>query len=138
MRVVYIEDDENNAYMLARRLRRIGFDVSTASDGAVGLELVRALRPDLVLMDLGLPSLDGWEVTRRIKADSDLAGIPVIAVSSHAMQGHREAALAAGCDDYDTKPIDFQRLLGKIAASLPRMPNAASALLAGSGTTTDS
>lgn len=114
--ILYVEDNEDNVYMLSSRLKRRGFDVIVARDGAEGVEMVGRERPDLVLMDLSLPVIDGWEATRRIKAGS--SGIPVIALSAHAMAGDREKALAAGCDDYDTKPVDLPRLLRKIEVLL--------------------
>jgi two-component system cell cycle response regulator DivK len=118
-RILYIEDNEDNIYMLARRLERRGFEVIAAPDGAQGVAMAQAQRPDLILMDLRLPVLDGWEATRRLKAQATTCGIPVIALSAHAMAGDRDAALAAGCDDFDTKPIQFARLLEKIEALLP-------------------
>jgi len=117
-KLLYVEDNEDNVYMLTRRLKRKGYEVLVASDGAEGIELARAQAPALILMDLSLPVLDGWEATRRLKADPATSGIPVIALSAHAMAGDRDAALAAGCDDFDTKPVDLDRLLGKIAALL--------------------
>jgi two-component system cell cycle response regulator DivK len=119
-RILYIEDNEDNIYMLARRLKRRGFEVIAAPDGAQGVAMAHSERPDLILMDLRLPVLDGWEATRRLKAQTATRGIPVIALSAHAMAGDRDAALAAGCDDFDTKPIEFARLLEKIEALLPR------------------
>jgi two-component system, cell cycle response regulator DivK len=118
--ILYVEDNEDNVYMLARRLRRHGFEVMVARDGAQGVEAARRERPDLVLMDLGLPVLDGWEATRRLKEAVETRAIPVVALSAHAMAGERERALEAGCDDYDTKPVDLDRLLGKIRAQLDR------------------
>jgi CheY-like chemotaxis protein len=118
-KILYVEDNEDNVYMLASRLRRRGFNVVAAEDGARGLAVARDERPDLILMDLSLPGLDGWEATRRLKAMPETAGIPVIALSAHVMAGDREQALAAGCDDYDAKPVDFERLLAKIRALLP-------------------
>ena len=118
-KILYVEDDEDNAYMMSKRLTRRGFDVVVARDGEAAVPEAERERPDLVLMDLGLPGLDGWEVTRRLKTNPDTATIPIIAVSSHAMKGDREKALEAGCDDYDTKPIEFERLLEKINALLP-------------------
>jgi len=118
--VVYVEDDEDNVFMLKRRLARRGFEVLVAADGAAGVESVRANRPALVLMDMNLPAMDGWEATRRLKADPATRDIPVIGLSSHAMVGDRESALAAGCDDYDTKPINIDRLLGKMHDLLAR------------------
>ena len=118
--ILYVEDNEDNVYMLVRRLRRHGFEVIVAGDGAQGVEAARRERPDLVLMDLGLPVLDGWEATRRLKGAVETRAIPVIALSAHAMAGERERALQAGCDDYDTKPVDLDRLLAKIRAQLAR------------------
>ena len=118
-RILYVEDNEDNVYMLARRLRRKGFDVVVAPDGEQGVAMARAEAPTLILMDLSMPELDGWEATRRIKAAPETRHIPIIALSSHAMEGDRESALAAGCDDYDTKPVDFARLLARIEALLP-------------------
>jgi CheY-like chemotaxis protein len=119
-RILYIEDNEDNVYMLARRLERKGFDVIAGADGEQGVAMAQSTRPDLILMDLRLPVLDGWRATRRLKAEVETRGIPVIALSAHAMAGDRDAALAAGCDDFDTKPIDFARLLTKIEALLSK------------------
>jgi CheY-like chemotaxis protein len=119
-RILYVEDNEDNIYMLARRLERRGFEVIAAPDGAQGVAMAHSERPDLILMDLRLPVLDGWEATRLLKAQAETRGIPVIALSAHAMAADRDAALAAGCDDFDTKPIQFARLLEKIEALLPR------------------
>ena len=119
MKILYIEDNEDNILILKRRLGRVGYDVSFAMDGAEGIRMAAELKPDLVLMDLSLPVLDGWEATRRLKAAPETRHIPVIALTSHAMVGEREKALAAGCDDFDTKPVEFQRLLGKIRALAP-------------------
>lgn len=116
--ILYIEDNDDNVYMLSSRLKRRGFDVIVARDGAEGVAMAGRERPDLVLMDLSLPVIDGWEATRRIKAAA--SGTPVIALSAHAMAGDREKALAAGCDDYDTKPVDLPRLLRKIEALLDK------------------
>jgi two-component system cell cycle response regulator DivK len=118
--ILYVEDNEDNVYMLSSRLKRRGFDVIVARDGAEGVEMAGRERPDLVLMDLSLPVIDGWEATRRIKAAAGTSGIPVIALSAHAMAGDREKALAAGCDDYDTKPVDLPRLLRKIEVLLDK------------------
>ncbi len=118
-KILYVEDNEDNVYMLTRRLKRKGFEVVVAGDGQEGIEMVRTESPALVLMDLSLPVLDGWEATRRLKAAPETKHIPIIALSAHAMAGEREKALAAGCDDFDTKPVEFDRLLGKIAALLP-------------------
>ncbi|TCU20246.1 response regulator [Rhizobium sullae] len=120
VRILYVEDNEDNVYMLSARLRRKGYEVVVATDGDQGVARARSDAPALILMDLSLPVLDGWEATRRLKAFVETRGIPVIALSSHAMAGDREAALAAGCDDFDTKPVDFARLLGKIKALLPK------------------
>lgn len=115
-KILYVEDNEDNVYMLKNRLTRKGFTVLIASDGAEGVSLAAAEQPELILMDLSLPVLDGWEATRRIKADPHTHHIPIIALTAHAMAGDREKALAAGCDDFDTKPIELQRLLGKMDA----------------------
>ena len=121
-KILYVEDNEDNVYMLSRRLRRKGYEIVVAGDGAQGIDLARAESPALILMDLNLPVLDGWEATRRLKADPATKEIPVIALSAHAMAGDREKALAAGCDDFDTKPVELNRLLGKIAALLGEGP----------------
>jgi CheY-like chemotaxis protein len=117
-RLLLVEDNEANRDGLSRHLRRKGYEVLAAVDGRQGLEAVRAGAPDLVLMDMSLPVLDGWEATRQLKADPQTRHIPVIALTAHAMAGDREKALAAGCDEYDTKPVEFARLLGKIQALL--------------------
>jgi CheY-like chemotaxis protein len=122
-RILYVEDNEDNVYMLSARLKRKGYEVIVATDGEQGLVRARSDAPALILMDLSLPVLDGWEATRRLKAMAETRHIPVIALSSHAMAGDREAALAAGCDDFDTKPVDLTRLLGKIEALLPKEPH---------------
>ena len=121
-RILYVEDNEDNVYMLTRRLERAGFEVVVASDGEQGVAVARAERPDLILMDLSLPVLDGWEATRRLKSTEETRAIPVIALSAHAMPGDREKALKAGCDDYDSKPISMPSLLAKIRALLPEGP----------------
>jgi two-component system cell cycle response regulator DivK len=113
-RILYVEDNEDNVYMLSRRLRKHGFEVIVASDGEQGVEMARSEKPDLILMDLGLPFLDGWAATRLLKGAPDTEVIPIIALSAHTMTGDRERALAAGCDDYDAKPVAFERLLAKI------------------------
>ena len=113
-RILLVEDNEMNADMLTRRLRRRGFELSLAVDGEEGLRKVRDERPDLVLMDMSLPVLDGWEATRRLKADPELKDIPVIALTAHAMTEDRQKALDAGCDEYDSKPVELPRLLRKI------------------------
>ncbi len=117
-KILLVEDNEMNRDMLSRRLARKGYDVVMATDGAEGVERARSDAPDLILMDMSLPVIDGWEATRRLKADAELAGIPVIALTAHAMAGDREKAIEAGCDEYDTKPIELPRLLGKIEALL--------------------
>jgi two-component system, cell cycle response regulator DivK len=119
-RLLLVEDNEMNRDMLSRRLQRKGFEVAIAIDGQQGLDLARAQSPDLILMDMSLPVVDGWEATRRLKADDATRAIPVIALTAHAMAGDRDKALEAGCDDYDTKPIDLPRLLGKIEALLQK------------------
>ena len=118
-RILYVEDNDDNIYMLQNRLTRQGFDVLIARDGASGVDIARSERPDLILMDLGLPVLDGWEAARRLKADPATCRIPVIALSAHAMSGDRVQALEAGCDEYDVKPVEWRRLLTKIRALLP-------------------
>jgi two-component system, cell cycle response regulator DivK len=117
-KILLVEDNEMNRDMLSRRLKRRNFDVRIAEDGARALTEAAAFGPDLILMDMSLPVIDGWEATRRLKADPATAAIPVIALTAHAMVSDREAALAAGCDDYDSKPVDLPRLLGKIDALL--------------------
>ena len=112
--LLLVEDNDLNRDMLSRRLTRRGYDVLLAHDGQQGLEMVREHEPDLVLMDLHLPRLDGWEATRRIRSEPRIARTPVLALTADAMSGDREKALDAGCDDYETKPIDFARLLEKI------------------------
>jgi two-component system, cell cycle response regulator DivK len=117
-RILYVEDNDDNIYMLQNRLRRQGFDVLIARDGASGVEVAKAERPDLILMDLGLPVMDGWEASRRLKLDGATSHIPVIALSAHAMSNDRTQALEAGCDEYDVKPVEWARLLAKIRALL--------------------
>ena len=119
MKILYVEDNEDNIYMLKSRLSRAGYTVIIATDGAQGVALAASERPDLVLMDLSLPVLDGWEAARRIKAVPETSRIPIIALTAHAMPGDQEKALAAGCDDFDTKPVEMPRLLGKIRALVP-------------------
>ena len=120
--ILIVEDNEMNRDMLSRRLKRRGYEVLVAVDGEMGIELARTKSPDLILMDMSLPVIDGWEATGRLKADADLKHIPIIALTAHAMATDREKAIEAGCDDYDTKPIDLSRLLGV------DRPNAASPL----------
>ncbi len=119
-KILLVEDNEMNRDMLSRRLQRRGYQVVLAVDGQSGVEMTQTQAPDLVLMDMSLPVLDGWEVARRLKADVVTKRIPVIALTAHAMAGDREKALEAGCDDYDTKPVELPRLLGKIEALLSR------------------
>ncbi len=121
IKILLVEDNEMNRDMLSRRLQRRGFEVEIAVDGAEGVAKARTLAPDLILMDMSLPVLDGWEATRQIKADEGTRGIPVIALTAHAMAGDQEQARAAGCDEYDTKPVELPRLLGKIEAQLARV-----------------
>ena len=117
-KILLVEDNEMNRDMLSRRLVRGGYEIIIAEDGARGVAMASSDRPDLILMDMSLPVIDGWEATRRIKATPELCKIPVIALTAHAMATDREKALRAGCDDYDTKPIELQRLLGKIETLL--------------------
>jgi CheY-like chemotaxis protein len=117
-KILLIEDNEMNRDMLSRRLIRNGHEVSIAIDGQQGADMAMAQLPDLILMDMSLPVIDGWEATRRIKANDATRKIPVIALTAHAMAGDREKAIEVGCDDYDTKPVEISRLLGKIAALL--------------------
>src|SRR5438477_9138960 len=116
--ILIVEDNEMNRDMLSRRLQRKGYAVLLAVDGAQGVALAQAEGPDVILMDMSLPVLDGWEATRQLKAAPQTAAIPIIALTAHAMATDREKAMAAGCDDYDTKPIELPRLLGKIEAML--------------------
>lgn len=125
-RILLVEDNEMNRDMLSRRLIKKGFEVVMAEDGAKGVELAGTIRPDLILMDMSLPIMDGWTATRTLKANKETRRIPVIALTSHAMSGDREKALEAGCDDYDSKPIELARLLEKIESSLQNPPGNAS------------
>ncbi len=120
MKILYVEDNEDNVYVLKSRLTRAGYTVLIAADGAQGVKMAAAEQPNLILMDLSLPVLDGWEATRRIKAAPETRHIPVIALTAHAMAGDREKAIAAGCDDFDTKPVEMSRLLDKIQALVKR------------------
>jgi two-component system cell cycle response regulator DivK len=122
MKILYVEDNDDNVYMLKNRLSRAGFTVIVATDGAQGVAMATSERPDLVLMDLSLPVVDGWEATRQIKANPATKHIPVVAITANAMTGDKEKAMAAGCDDFDTKPVDMPRLLGKIKALTPQEP----------------
>jgi len=119
-KILLVEDNEMNRDMLSRRLARKGYEVSIAVDGKQGVEMAQQETPDLILMDMSLPVLDGWEATRQLKGADATRGIPVIALTAHAMSGDRERALEAGCDDYDTKPIELARLLEKIESMLNR------------------
>jgi CheY-like chemotaxis protein len=119
MRILYVEDNDDNVYMLKNRLTRAGFTVLVATDGTQGIAMATSEQADLILMDVTLPDIDGEEATRRIKATPATKHIPVIALTANAMTGDREKALAAGCDDFDTKPVELQRLLGKIRALAP-------------------
>lgn len=114
MRILLVEDNEMNRDMLSRRLHRKGYEVVVAKDAEQGIHVARAEMPDIVLMDVGLPGMNGWDATRNLKADPSTAGIPIIALTAHALNSDRELAREAGCDEYETKPIDFQRLLAKI------------------------
>ena len=117
-KILLVEDNEMNRDMLSRRLQRKGYELLIAVDGAEGVAVARLNKPDLILMDMSLPVIDGWEATGQLKGDADTRSIPIIALTAHAMSGDREKALEAGCDDYDTKPIEFARLLGKIETLL--------------------
>ncbi len=120
-KILLVEDNEMNRDMLSRRLERRSFEVVIAVDGGEGVSFASSHRPDLIIMDMSLPVLDGWESTRRIKENPETAHIPVLALTAHAMAGERDKAIAAGCNDYDTKPVDFPRLLGKIEALLAQV-----------------
>jgi CheY-like chemotaxis protein len=121
-RILLVEDNEMNRDMLSRRLQKKGYEVICASDGESAVEMTRAQKPDLVVMDLSLPILDGWEATRRIKAAPETRAIPVLVLTAHAMEADRQRALDAGCDDYDTKPVEMARLVEKIARLLDATP----------------
>ena len=118
-RILLVEDQEMNRDMLLRRLKKRGYDVEIAVDGAEGLEKVKSTSPDLILMDMSLPVIDGWEATRRLKADDETKGVPIIALTAHAMSTDREKAMEAGCDEYETKPVELPRLLAAIEKLLP-------------------
>ena len=118
-KILLVEDNELNRDMLSRRLARKGFAVEMAVDGQAGVTMARAGGYDLILMDMSLPEIDGWEATRQLRAAPETAAVPIIALTAHAMAGDRDKALAAGCNDYDTKPIELDRLLAKMAALLP-------------------
>jgi len=119
MKILYVEDNDDNVYMLKSRLTRAGFNVIIATNAAQGITMATSERPDLILMDITLPDISGEEATRHLKADPGTKHIPVIALTANAMTGDREKALAAGCDDFDTKPVELQRLLDKIRALMP-------------------
>jgi CheY-like chemotaxis protein len=121
-KILLVEDNEMNRDMLSRRLQRKGYQVVMAEDGAQGVLLARKETPDVILLDMSLPVIDGWQAARELKADGTTKGIPIIALTAHAMSGDREKALAAGCDEYDTKPVEMPRLLGKIEALLEKKP----------------
>jgi two-component system, cell cycle response regulator DivK len=122
-KILLVEDNDLNRDMLSRRLKRRGYEVTLAVDGEEGVAMAASEMPDLVLMDMSLPKIDGWEATRRIKGNPATASIPVIALTAHAMSGDREQALEAGCDDYDTKPVELPRLLEKITSCLGGEPS---------------
>ncbi len=117
-RILYVEDNEDNVYMLRRRLAKHGYEMIVAEDGAKGVETAMREKPDLILMDLSLPVLSGWEAAQQLKAAAETSPIPIIALSAHALDGERDKALAAGCDDFETKPVDLARLLKKVARLL--------------------
>lgn len=119
MKILYVEDNDDNIYVLKKRLMRAGYEVLIAMDGAQGVAMAGSEKPDLILMDLSLPVLNGWDATRQLKADEATRHIPVIALTAHAMAGARETALEAGCDDFDTKPVELPRLMAKIQALMP-------------------
>jgi CheY-like chemotaxis protein len=123
-KILLVEDNEMNRDMLSRRLERRGYEVVIAVDGQQGVDLAQSSSPDLILMDMSLPVIDGWEATRQLKAMDRMKAVPIIALTAHAMSGDREKALDAGCNDYDTKPIELPRLLGKIEALLGAKPPA--------------
>ncbi|HTL69244.1 MAG TPA: response regulator [Lacunisphaera sp.] len=121
-RILLVEDNEMNRDMLSRRLEKRGYTLSIAVDGGVGVALARSEKPDLILMDMSLPVIDGWEATKQLKADPDTKQIPIIALTAHAMDSDRQKAIDAGCDDFDTKPVELTRLLGKIEELLKKFP----------------
>ena len=118
-KILIVEDNPMNLDMLSRRLLRAGYQIVSAENGLLGVDAARREKPDLILMDLSLPEIDGWEATRRIKAEPALRHIPIVALTAHALTSDRESALAAGCSDFDTKPVEMPRLLNKIKALLP-------------------
>tara|TARA_Y100001960_G_C14511927_1_gene746918 strand:- start:355 stop:729 length:375 start_codon:yes stop_codon:yes gene_type:complete len=113
-KILYVEDNEDNIFMLSRRLKRKGFEIAIATDGEMGVKMAESEKPDLILMDLSLPKMDGWTATKTIKNNENLNSIPIIALSAHAMDEHKQRAIDSGCNDYDTKPVDIERLLSKI------------------------
>ena len=117
-KILYVEDNEDNVYMLSMRLKRKGHEIVIAWDGQQGIDMAISEKPDLILMDLSLPIMDGWAAAQKLKSNDATKRIPIIALSAHAMQEHKDRALEAGCDDYDTKPVDIKRLLGKIGEQL--------------------
>ena len=119
-KILLVEDNEMNRDMLTRRLEKRGYQLTSAADGPTGISLAHTESPDLILMDMSLPGIDGWEASRQLKADAATAGIPIIALTAHAMAEDREKALAAGCDEYETKPVELTSLLAKIEALLSR------------------
>ena len=121
-KILLVEDNEMNRDMLSRRLEKRGYALTIAVDGAQGVALAQSAHPDLILMDMSLPVIDGWEATKQLKADPATAGIPVIALTAHAMESDRQKAIAAGCDDFDTKPVELARLLVKIEELLKKFP----------------
>ncbi len=123
-KILLVEDNEMNRDMLARRLERRGYQVVSAVDGRAGVAMGQEESPDVILMDMSLPDVDGWEATRQLKASSQTRSIPIIALTAHAMSGDRDRAMEAGCDDYDTKPVELARLLGKIEALISRRASA--------------
>jgi CheY-like chemotaxis protein len=123
-RILLVEDNEMNRDMLSRRLIRRGYEVIMAENGQLGIDMVHREQPDIVLMDMSLPEVDGWEATRRLRSDPVTSGTPIIALTAHAMTGDQEKALDAGCDDFDTKPVELERLLTKIEALLQRRAGA--------------
>ena len=120
-KILYVEDNEDNIYMLSRRLKRKNFDLVIARDGQAGVEAAQKENPDIILMDLSLPVLDGWGATRKLKSDASTKDIPIIALSAHAMEEHKSSAIEAGCNDYDTQPVDFARLMSKIEEQLAKV-----------------
>jgi len=121
-KILLVEDNEMNREMLARRLQKRGFEMLLAEDGLIGVDHAQKQKPDLILMDMSLPNLDGWEASRQLKADPATAGIPIIALTAHAMAEDREKALAAGCDEFETKPVDLASLLAKMETLLGKPP----------------